>query len=372
MTSTELREILRDIHQAVEAPPVDEVAFRARVRAERRRHLGGRAVLAGAVAAVLATGGTVVTHLLDRPGDGGEVPVAEGGPAATGTVPDTVWFVRDGRLTSLDRSGEIHQPGLRSEGVIGWTAERVYALDADSHVVVLGRETDHEGLGHDTAYPREESPVPGAVQSVALSADGRYLAWMDLQHTVTVFDVNADRVQFRVDVPRSSYVSAVGAEGVLVSEDVDLVLHTPSGGETQVPTQEAGDNWGAQLAMGRVLVAGPTGSTSVYDLRSGTAERTAVLPGASPTLASYAAAAATIEPTADDTSAVVHVWDGEQVHDLRGLDGVPQEVRLEEVGGEVDGLLVVTHGGAHGLWSCSVTDLTCEALPVRGEVSLAE
>ena len=371
MTSTELRETLHEIHRAVEAPPVDEVAFRARVRAERRRHVGGRALLAGAAAAVLAAGGTVATHLLDRP-SGTEVPVAEGGPVATGAAPDTVWFVRDGQLTSLDRSGTIHQPGLRSEGVIGWTSERVYAIGGDSHVVVLGRDTDHEGQGRDLAYPREESPVAGPVQSVALSADGRYLAWMDLGHTVTVFDVKADRVQFRVDVPRSSYVSAVSAEGVLVSENVDLVLHTPTGGETAVPTQEGGDSWGAQLAMGRVAVAGPSGETNVYDLRSGTAERTAVLPGASPTLASYAAAAATNEPTADDTSAVVHVWDGEQVHDLRGLDGVPQEVRFEEAGGEVDGLLVVTHGGAHGLWSCSVTDLTCEALPVPGEVSLSE
>jgi hypothetical protein len=195
---------------------------------------------------------------------------------------------------------------------------------------------------------------------------------MDLGHTVTVFDVEADRVQFRVDVPRNSYVAAVSAEGVLVSEDVDLVLHTPGGAEIQVPTQEAGDNWGAQLAAGRVVVAGPSGETSVYDVRSGTAERATVLPGGSPALAAYAAAAATIDPTADDTSAVVHVWDGEHVGDLRGLDGTPEQVRFEETGGDTDGLLVVTSGGAHALWSCSVADLTCEALPVPGEVSVSE
>ncbi|MFC4787041.1 hypothetical protein ACT8ZV_21375 [Nocardioides sp. MAHUQ-72] len=370
MTSTEIRDALTEVRDAVEVPPVDEVAFRARVRAERRRHVGGRALLAGAAAAVLAVGAVGATRLVDA-GGGRDVPVASGVTPRSGSVSETVWFVRDGHLTALDPAGKVHELSQRSEGVIGWTSERVYALDGDSHVVVLGRETDHEGLGGDTAYPREKSPVADAVQSVALSADGRYLAWMDLQHTVTVFDVKADRVQFRVDVPRTSYVSAVSAEGVLVSEDVDLVLHTPSG-ETQVPTQEAGDSWGAQLAMGRVLVAGPAGSTSVYDLSSGTAERIAVLPGVSPTLASYAAAAATIEPTADDASAVVHVWDGERVHELRGLDGVPQEVRFEEAGGEVDGLLVVTHGGAHGLWSCSATELTCVALPVPGEVSLAE
>lgn len=367
MTSTELRETLRQIHQAVEAPPVDEVAFRARVRAERRRHLGGRALLAGAAATVLATGGAVVTHLVDRP-TGAEAPVAEGGPAATGTVPDTVWFVRDGRLTSLDRSGQVHQPGLRSEGVIGWTSERVYALDAESHVVVLGRESDHEGQGRDLAYPREQSPVRGPVQSVALSADGRYLAWMDLQDTVTVFDVKADAVQYRVNGPRNGYVAAVSAEGVLVSEDVDLVLHTPSGGETRVPTQEAGDNWGAQLAMGRVLVAGPSG-TSLYDVRSGDAERVAVLPGGQPALAPYALAAASLEPAPGDAATLVHLWDGEQVRDLRGIDGRPQEVRFAD-----ESTLLVSTGptGSAGLWACSVADLGCEALPVPGEVSLSE
>ncbi len=255
MTTTEIREALTEVQHAVEIPPVDQLAFRARVRAERRRHVASRAVLAGAAAAVLAAGAVSVAHLVDG-GQGRDVPVASGAPESGGrVVSETVWFVRNGRLTALDPSGEVHDLGLRSEGVVGWTSERVYAVDAESHVVVLGRETDHEGLGKDTAYPREDSPVAGAVQSAALSAEGRYLAWLDLDDTVTVYDLVADRVDFRVDVPRSSYVAAVSGDGVLVSEDVDLVLHTASG-ETAVPTQEAGDNWGAQLTMGRVLVVG--------------------------------------------------------------------------------------------------------------------
>ncbi|GAA2136722.1 hypothetical protein GCM10009844_03170 [Nocardioides koreensis] len=352
----------------MEIPPVDQVAFRARVRAERRRHFGGRVLLAGAAAVVLAVGAVGATHLVDA-GDGRDVPVASGAAPEVRSVPETVWFVRDGHLTALDPSGTVHELGLRSEGVIGYTSERVFALDEESHVVALGREHDHEGLGRDTGYPKEDSPVVGAVQSVAMSAEGRYLAWLDLQGTVTVFDLVADRVDFRVEVPRSSYVAAVSGEGVLVSENVDLVLHTADG-ESAVPTQEAGDNWGAQLAQGKVLVAGPSGESHLYDLRSGAAHRTAVLPGGDGALAPYAYAAATIE-TAPDDSAVVNVWDGKATHPLRGLDGVPEQIRFTN--DEPLTLLVQTRGGSSALWSCSTADLTCGALPVPdGTFQLSE
>ena len=65
MTSTEIREALTEVQHAVEIPPVDQLAFRARVRAERRRHVASRAVLAGAAAAVLAAGAVSVAHLVD-------------------------------------------------------------------------------------------------------------------------------------------------------------------------------------------------------------------------------------------------------------------------------------------------------------------
>lgn len=371
MTTTEIREALTEVQHAVDVPPVDQVAFRARVRAERRRHLAGKTLLAGAAAAVVAVGGVTVAQVVD----GGthhvsprEVPAASGLPEDGGrVVSETVWFVRDGRLTALDPSGELHDLGLRSEGVIGWNTEQVFALDDESHVVVLGRETDHEGLGKDTAYPREDSPVPGAVQSAAFSADGRYLAWLDLQGTATVYDLKAERIDLRVDVPHNSHVAAVSAEGVLVSENVDLVLHTATG-ETAVPTQEAGDNWGAQLAMGRVLVSGPSGESNLYDLQTGTAQRIAVLPGGSAALAPYALSAATIE-TAPDDSAVVNLWDGRTSRPVRGLDGVPEQIRFADE----TTLLVQTRGGSSALWSCSVADLTCGALPVPdGTFQLSE
>jgi hypothetical protein len=346
MTTVEIRAALTEVRDAVEVPPVDEVAFRARVRAERRRQRGGRVLVAAAAAVVLAAGAVGVGRLAGAHVNR-DVPPASGSPAETARVSETVWFVRDGRLVSLDPSGRVHDLRLRAEGVLGYTSERVYAVDAESRVVVLGRDRD-----------REDSPVPGAVQSAALSGDGRYLAWLDLRDTVTVYDLKAEQEAFHVDAPHSGYVAAVGADGVLVAADRGLVLHTAAG-EVMVPTDDGGDPWGAQLAGGRVLVAGPAGESSVYDVRAGAARQIAVLDGGSGALAPDGATAATID-TAPDDSAVVNVWDGQDAEPLRGLDGVPEQVRFADEGT----LLVQTSGGSAALWACSTSDRTCGALPV--------
>ena len=229
MTTTEIREALTEVQHAVEIPPVDQLAFRARVRAERRRHVASRAVLAGAAAAVLAAGAVSVAHLVDG-GHGRDVPVASGAPESGGrVVSETVWFVRNGRLTALDPSGEVHDLGLRSRASSdGPPSRSTPSTTRATSWCWAGRRTTRASARTRRTRGRT-APWPAAVQSVALSGEGRYLAWLDLDDTVTVYDLIADRVDFRVDVPRSSYVAAVSAEGVLVSEDVDLVLHTASG-----------------------------------------------------------------------------------------------------------------------------------------------
>lgn len=57
--------------------------------------------------------------------------VAEPGPTG---LRETVWFVRDGELTALDPAGRLHDLGVASEGVVGFTSERVYALDDESRL----------------------------------------------------------------------------------------------------------------------------------------------------------------------------------------------------------------------------------------------
>ena len=357
MTTTEIREALTEVQPPWRSPRSTSSPSGPGSAPSAERHVASRAVMAGAAAAVLAAGAVSVAHLVDG-GHGRDVPVASGAPESGGrVVSETVWFVRNGRLTALDPSGDVHDLGLRSEGVIGWTSEQVYALDEESHVVVLGRETDHEGLGKDTAYPREDSPVPGAVQSAALSAEGRYLAWLGLDDTVTVYDLFADRVDFRVDVPRSSYVAAVSGDASW-SRRTSTWSCTPRPGRSRCPTQEAGDDWGAQLTMGRVLVAGPSGESNLYDLSWARPTHRGPA-GRQPRAGDVAVAAATIETRPDD-SAVVNLWDGRATRPVRGLDGIPEQIRFADE----TTLLVQTRGGSSALWSCSVTELTCAALPV--------
>ena len=68
MTTTEIREALLAVEQAVDVPPADQVAFQARVRAERRRRTAGRVLVAAAAAAAVVTAGLAGNAVLGEPG----------------------------------------------------------------------------------------------------------------------------------------------------------------------------------------------------------------------------------------------------------------------------------------------------------------
>lgn len=281
------------------------------------------------------------------------------GSGAGHGLTETVWFVRDGNLTALDPSGAVHDSGVAAEGVLGYTSERVYAFDRDSQVIVQALVPGDEGSV--AGLRSEPSPVPGAVQSAALSADGRYLAWLDLGRTVTVYDLKAEAVAYRVRTSPDSYVAAVGSDGVLVSENVDLSLRSPSG-RIPVPTQEAGDSTGAQLAGGLVLVSGPQDESRLYDLSSGTAVPVATVPGSGAAIAPYGVAEATVRAAADGPASVL-VTTGSGTRPVTGLTGTPDTVRWADE----RSLLVVTRaGGSSTLFGCALKDLTCTRLPVDG------
>ncbi len=181
MTTTEIREALLAVEQAVDVPPADQVAFQARVRAERRRRTAGRALVAAAAAAAVVTAGIAGNAVL---GDPESTPLANTpGETADRSVPDTVFFTLDNRLTALDPQGVVHDLGQYSEGVIGWTEDRLYALDDDSHITVRRAEPPFAEV--------PGAPTPDPVQSVALSGDGRYLAWLGLDDMVHRYDLVA-------------------------------------------------------------------------------------------------------------------------------------------------------------------------------------
>lgn len=367
MTTTDIREVLHEVGAAVTAPPVDRLAFQREVRTQRRRRATGRVALVGAAAAaVLVAAVTVATLRPDATGR--EVTPAEPGVTGVG-LSEVLPLVVDGELVALDPDGTVHDLGLRSEALVGFTTEMVVALDGDSHVVVKTIVRDAEGGGGAT-FADAPSPVADAVSSVQMSADGRYLAWLTVDDRLHVYDLKAGRTAWETTVERNSYVADVAARGVLVSEDGDLAVVGEGGSRTRVPTQGDGYGWASDLAMDRVAVVDRDDRTRVYDVSTGEARREAVLEGTG-SLAPYGEAVALLVTAPDDSTSVV-VWDGSATRALTGLSGFAGEVSWVQDGSD-QGSVLVTTGSAEGarLFACSPATLACARLPVVAEDSIS-
>jgi hypothetical protein len=361
MTTNEITETLTEIRNAVEAPPVDQVAFQQLVGRERRRRATGRVVMGVVAVAAVAAAGTAAGLLPDR-----SDPSVEGGPAATGPagdgLSDTVYFVLDGQLSALDPHGTVHDLGVRSEGVIGWTSERVYALDSHSQVEVRRADYGDEGSLVPT-FSEEPSPVQGPVQSVVLSGDARYLAWLDTDDEVHRYDLAAGREDVTFSVSLNTALAGVAAEGVLVSEDGDLSVrdaqHTIS-----VPVGGSGYGVHSDIARGLVLVGDRDGVSRLYDISEGSAVPDDELQGTG-ALGPYGERVALIVPDPADR-AHLEVWDGGGQVPVTGLEGTtPGQVRWAD---ETTLLVTASAEGADGLYACDI-DMSCE-LVLEGEVGL--
>lgn len=360
MTRTEIREALAEVRDATEVPAVDRVDFQRRVRAERRRRTAGRVLVAGAAAAVVATVVGLSGGLAgdDRHGDGGPAD----GSTGSGRVSETVFFVLDGRLTALDPAGTVHDLGVNAEGVVGFTSERVYVVDDESHLVVRTVSYEDEDSGRAT-FGTAESPVVGPVQSTALSGDGRYLAWTDPDGVSHRYDLKAGREDLTIPGDPQSGVVDVGAEGLLLSENGDLVLRD---GRAAVPVPVWGDGYGvaSQVASGHVLVNDRDGRSRLYDVADGTAGLVDTLAGFG-VLGPYAERVGVVVSEPAD-GARLEVWDGGSSRPVTGLDAVPDQLRWADE----TTLLVAAHAGQRGeLYACDI-ELACERLPVDGDVNL--
>ena len=67
-------------------------------------------------------------------------------------------------------------------------------------------------------------PETGPVQSSALSADGRYLAWLNMADVVISYDLKAGSTLRTVEVSRNAAITSVSDRGVLVSQAGRLTL----------------------------------------------------------------------------------------------------------------------------------------------------
>lgn len=359
MTRTEIQTALTEVGQAVAVPEVDRLAFQARVRAQRRRRTTTRALAATGVAAAVVTAvGVGLSGTVGGADESSRVSdTTPQAPSARG-LSETAWFVRGGELTALDPSGRLHGTGVASEGVVGFTSERVYALDRESRLLVRGVTYDDEGTGV-AALTEETSPVTGVVSSVALSGDGRWLGWLDLSGTAHRYDLKAGLVDLQVEVGRNASLTDVSAEGLLVSDDGDLALHA-AGSSIPVPVQGDGYGVASEVAMGQVLVRDRDGRSRLYDLTGGAAALVETFEGFA-VLAPYAERVAVL----DGGMSTLSVWDGE-ASPVSGIGGRVDMVRWMD-----ERTLLATAHNAEGsaFYACDL-DLRCSVLPVEGEVNL--
>ena len=282
---TQVREALGAVGGSTPAPAFDQMTFRRKVRGARRRRTAFVAVTSAAAVGALAVSAYAVDAVLHGGSGGGE----RSSQVAT-TQPEVVqrlrpsealtrplFYTAGGRLQAFTPDGSVHDLGLRSEAVVGSTPEGVYAFDDESHLVWFESQSSGGGDGRYT-FTRGAAPVDGAVQSAALSGDGRYLAWIALDDAVRVLDLETDRTIRKTAVTENSYVTAVAGDTVLVSEDGDLMLHTAEE-VIPVPTVEGGYGWQSDVADDRVSVMDRDGVTRVYDVSAGQAELVVEVPG---------------------------------------------------------------------------------------------
>ena len=363
MTGTDIREALHEVAAATSAPEQDQLAFQRLVRRERRHHLAARAgVAAVALAAAAAVVATIVTPFVGDEGARDLQPATSPSAGVAVDLETPVYFVADGVLTALDPQGGLHDLGLRSEDVVGYTSENVYAIGPESEVVRFDVRSSDEGPGGPWEFERVDSGVEGPVQGAALSPDGRWLGWIDLDGRLTVRDLKAGTTTGPVDLPANSGLSALaqGTGDALVSEDGDLVLHTPDG-PVAIPTAEDGYGAAAQAARGIVALMDRDAQTRIYDVSSGTAELLDTVPGGG-VLAPYGGHLVSVSFARDDSSTVLLWTAGGETVPL-SVPGQPQAAAWADD----DTALVTTYDGeGTALYACEVAIQGCDRLPVDG------
>ena len=354
--TTRISEALRAVADATAAPDQDRLEFQRLVRAERRRRLAGRSGIAVAAAAVVAA---VVASVLPfvHHGDDDAVPAG-----TTGRIhlQRPVFVVVDGYLNVVDPNGDVHDVGEPAEDVLGSTASGAYVVGGDSQVLHYEARP-----GGSWRFGRAPGSTVDVVQSAQLSADGRYLGWVDLRDRVHVRDLatgtNADPVRARGSGYLADLASRTGT--ALVVDDRGLVLHRLSGAQVVL----TGDSWDATVAGDRVAVPAPsrTSSTIYRVLPDNDVTPLFDVPG-SGRLSPLGDLVASVSD--DDGDASSTVWLTLPGNDPRRLsvDGRPEAVGWADD----DTVLVTTRVDGHAaLYGCEATDPTgtCAPLGLTGD-----
>lgn len=235
MTGTDLGEALHAVADATPAPAPDRIAFQRLVRQERRRRTCERLLLGAAVASVAAIGVAAVTAF---PGDRSTPPATTPYVAGAADLQAPVHLVADRTLFAFDPQGDRHDLGPAEE-VVGWTSESVWYVGPDSELLRRDLANSDEGPGGWTWS--EPVDVVAPVQSAQVSADGRWLGWVDLRERLHVQDLKAGTDAEPVQLEGSGYLVdlAQGTGAALVADDRGLVL-LAGDGPLPIPHQEPG------------------------------------------------------------------------------------------------------------------------------------
>ncbi len=352
MTGTDVRETLHEVAGSVRAPLPDDVAFRRAVRSERRRRLRSRGVVAvGAAASVALLAWAVVPLVGTTPGPDGP---ADGTTVTEAHVSEPVYFTQNGRLVALDPLGVRHDLGITSEAVVGWTTERVLALDDDSHVVSYTSASTGDGPDATWTFTKAASPVTGTVTSVRLSGDGRWLAWTDLDGRLTVADLKAGTRRTE-QLGQDPSIASVSATGVLLTVSGPRYVLDTADGRVDLPVPDAAYDGGSTAQGGAVSVLDRKGRTSVFQVTGSRVRRLDTVTGAG-TLAPDGRSMAVVLRTGDDDRETVSVWTPEGTVRLPDVAGNGLDVRWQD-----ETTLLV--GQDQRLWACDTAAPSCGVLP---------
>lgn len=348
MTRTDITTALSEVRDAVEAPPVDRVAFQARVRAERRRRTTGRAgtALAGVAAVSLVAAMTI--GLPGGPTDGGGTTVVSGPPQELAEPTYMTGLVVDGRLVLGGPAGYVETDVAAS--TVEWVMDdAVLVTDARGALVVVPFGNSGLPMPQRRFYPGTAAHVwvdeASGYVAVQDDATGELLQWHaggswtpmepSEQDLVLIGDLPAGDLRLEsgpdgLTLHHASGVRPIGADGGVT--DLDLA------GDT-LAVESVQDLRFFDTASGRrTLILGGTGTTGGGAL--------------SPDGTSYAATVGVELVLVDPRSG--------RVTDVGGPDGGLGEIFWTAP----DTFVGVARGeGTRSLWECR-TDGSCTELYV--------
>ncbi len=358
MTSHDLAQTLSAVHDAVPVPPVDEVAFRARVREARRRRTATRTLTAAAAVAAIATGvGLVAPWSGTGPSADPAGPAGVDRSADPAAVPAEAFaYVLDGSVVTLTASGETVDTGIEAEEVLGVDAEQVVVIADESQVLSFPF-----GAGGELGPGR---PVlDGPVQRAALSKDHQRIAWVDLDDVLHLADL-PDRGAARADesVPllaEQTRLVAVDGNHWIEDEGDRLSLRYPNQSFEVVPVTDPDS---AELAGPVLAVQGAEG-VELFDATDGSPRVTGVTGGAVGALAPDGSTYVTGTTDADVDRGVapgLELLDAED-GSVRTVQGPDFAFVLDVSWTGSTFWALVSRSAGEALLECSAQTATCEA-----------